>query len=243
MIVVNAYVRSATFNPLTDWTTDPVHGVWASDPLWTPPADGGAVASWRNGGTVAGVNLTQATGSKQPTYRASTAALNNKPTVQGDGTDDRLAATFGASVSQPYYVVWIGSKSKAANVAEALWDAAPAPATGYAVYTHTGASTWRMYVTAGISGGTADTSPHLVVGTVNGVSSAISVDGTSVASGSTGATAVAEGVTLFGDRSGTDYHSGGHIAYWALFTTDPTAQAEWSTFKAWVTSFYGITVA
>ena len=40
-----------SFNPLTGWTTDPVHGVWASDPLWVPPADGGAVASWRNGGS------------------------------------------------------------------------------------------------------------------------------------------------------------------------------------------------
>ncbi len=40
-----------SFNPLTGWTTDPVHGVWASDPLWTPPADGGAVSSWRNGGS------------------------------------------------------------------------------------------------------------------------------------------------------------------------------------------------
>lgn len=42
---------ASSYNPLTDWTTPPVHAVWAADPLWTPPADGGAVSSWRNGGS------------------------------------------------------------------------------------------------------------------------------------------------------------------------------------------------
>ena len=66
---VKSVAAAPSFNPLTSWTTDPVHGVWASDPLWTPPADGGAVSSWRNGGSVGTPNFTQATGTKQPTYR------------------------------------------------------------------------------------------------------------------------------------------------------------------------------
>ena len=40
-----------SFNPLTGWTTDTLHGVWASDPLWVPPADAGAVSMLRNGGS------------------------------------------------------------------------------------------------------------------------------------------------------------------------------------------------
>ncbi len=239
-----ATAAAPSFNPLTGWTTDPVHGVWASDPLWTPPADGGAVSSWRNGGSVGTPNFTQATGTKQPTYRASTAAFNNKPTVQADGTDDSLAATFGAAVSQPFYVVAVAAKSKAANAAEALWDDASVGAgAGYPFFTDTGASTWRLGGFATLAGGTADTNPHLVNTTSNGVSSAFAVDGTTIASGTTGAADPATGVTLLAWKAGGALFSGGHIALWLLFNTNPTALPEWAAFKAWVTSTYGITVA
>ena len=33
------------------------------------------------------------------------------------------------------------------------------------------------------------------------------------------------------------------IAFFLIFTTNPTALPEWAAFKAWVTSTYGITVA
>lgn len=49
--VVNVAAAPSFSNPLTSWTTDPVHAVWASDPLWANPADGGAVSLWRNGGS------------------------------------------------------------------------------------------------------------------------------------------------------------------------------------------------
>ena len=242
MIVVNAWLASS-FNPLTGWTTDPVHGFWASDPLWTPPADGAGVSSWRNGGTGTG-DLAQGSGSLQPLYRASTAAFGNRPTVQGDGTDDYLTTTFGASISSyPWYVVCVFSKSKAANASEAIWDDKGSDPAGYALYTDTGASTWRTGVFAELAGGTADTSPHLAVVTFNDASSSIAIDGTSVASGTVGTVHAANGVTLFAARTFAGYFSGGHIAYWALFTTNPTSQAEWTTFKAWVTNYYGITVA
>jgi hypothetical protein len=60
-------------NILTDWTTDPVHGFWVNDPLWTPPADGDPVSSWRNGGTAGGEATSS--GSSRPTYRAEVASL------------------------------------------------------------------------------------------------------------------------------------------------------------------------
>lgn len=194
---------------------------------------------------MAGVDLAQGTGSARPTYRASTAAFGNRPTVQGDGTDDYLTATFGASISSyPYYVVCVFSKSKAANASEAIWDDVSSSPTGYALFTNTGASTWRTAVTVELTGGTANTNPHLAVVTHNGASSSIAIDGTSVASGTVGnVTDGATGVTLFAARGGATYNSGGHIALWLLFTTDPTGQAEWATFKSWCLSYYGITVA
>lgn len=234
----------ATFNPLTDWTTDPVHGVWASDPLWTPPADGGAVASWRNGGTVAGVNLTQATGSKQPTYRASTAALNNKPTVQGDGTDDFLAADT-ANFAQPVFILMVAAQGRPTTANEALADRYATPGV-QSLYTEFGgvfANQWQSSnAIAAIRGGTSNNSPHLFRMVSNGASSTLHVDETLIGTGNF-ATGDFNGVYLFSATGGTAYFSSGHIAYWAAFNSDPTAQAEWATFKAWVASTYGITVA
>ena len=235
--VVNV-AAAPSFNPLTDWTTDPVHGVWASDPAWTPPADGGAVSSWRNGGTVGG-DLVQATGSKQPTYRAATVAFNSKPTVQGDGTDDLLAVDT-ATYAQTWWVVMIAARGKAVGLNEVLWDNI-AGAASTSVFSQ--GSVWRLSASTQIMGGTPDTNPHLIVGKAAGASSSLTIDGTTVASGNAGTSSIT-GITLFAERSqAAGYFSSGHIAYAALFTTDPTALPEWAAFKAWVLSEYGITVA
>ena len=236
-----AAAATPSFNPLTSWTTDPVHGVWASDPLWTPPADGGAVSSWRNGGSVGG-DLVQATGAKQPTYRASTAAFNNQPTVQGDGIDDYLAVNFAPYYIQPYYIVAAMSKGKAANVAETIFSDHTGGAHEVASYTGTGASTWRMKASTELTGGTADTNPHLLTYTFNGASSSLFVDGTSTITGNAGANPLLA-LELFALANGYGLFSSGHIAFFLIFTTNPTALPEWATFKAWVTSTYGITVA
>lgn len=224
---------SSTFNPLTGWTTDPVHGVWASDPLWVPPADGGAVSSWRNGGSVGG-DLVQATGTKQPTYRASTAAFNNQPTVQGDGTDDFLMATV-AVIAQPVWVVLVAAHGA---VKKTLFDGSSSLQLVY-----DGGSP-RYFLFAGTaldSGDIIDTNPHLHVCTFNGASSGYTLDGVQIASGNAG-TNTTNRFTLLSRNNGSD-SSSGSIAYAAIFDTDPTALPEWATFKAWVASTYGITVA
>ena len=230
-----------SFNPLTGWTTDPLHGVWASDPLWTPPADGGAVSSWRNGGSVGG-DLVQATGSKQPTYDASNPAYNNQPVVTFDGTDDGLYVN-PADVAQPWWSVVIGSIDAATATRAFVGHGTN---SGYRLGTDstTGAQ-WRFVPGTGISGGTTDTSPHLFVAKAAGASGALAVDGTSVATGAVGTNAM----TAWSIGAGNDGTGNlaafldGNVAYAAVFDTDPTALPEWATFTAWVTSTYGITVA
>lgn len=236
MIVVNNYAVGA-FNPLTSWTTDPVHGVWASDPLWVPPADGGAVSSWRNGGSVGG-DLVQATGAAQPTYRASTAAFNNQPTVQGDGTDDFLEATVTAW-SAPLWQVWIGSLSKVGGTGNEV------PFTGPSIGPYINSvrpNDWLAFGSLVISGGTPDNNAHLAVVKSNGASSSLTIDGTSTATGNMGTLYSTTKLMLFIDVARTaGFYSGGHCAYAAVFTTDPTAQPEWATFVAWVEDYYGVT--
>jgi len=229
---------ATTFNPLTSFSTDPVHGVWASDPLWVPPTDGGAVSSWRNGGSVGTPNFTQATGTKQPTYRASTAAYNNKPTVQSDGTDDFLACNFD-DLTQPIWVVLLGNYGSTSGT-RYLCDAHTVQS--HIIYNNSGTKN-AMY--AGVALGTSvdtNTNPNLHVCKFNGASSTYQLNGSLIASGNAGAVGM-DGSTIFARAGGSTTAGDGHIAYYAVFTSDPTALPEWAAIKAWVTSTYGIAVA
>ena len=202
------------------------------------------MSSWRNGGTVGG-NLVQVTGSRQPTYRASTAAYNNKPTVQF-ATDDVLAVDI-ADVAQPFYLLVIGNTAGGTDIERLVGIGGGEADSNGSGFGDNSAGTYSLRAGAPtLTGGSTNASPRLFRGTYNGASSALSVDGAATASGTTG-TGAAEvfvlGAASDATLSAFSYHLNGSIAYAALFTTDPSGQAEWSTFKAWVTSFYGITVA
>lgn len=224
-------------NPFTDWTTDPLHGAWASDPLWTPPADGGAVSSWRNGGSVGTPHFTQGTGAAQPTYDAENASFNNKAVVSFDGTDDRLNCDF-ANLSQPVYGVAVGRwRSGGADELFALRYVSYDTSAGLRKV----AVNYQLGLVTSYSVAGADENPHLFVVTLNNASSSLAVDGAAASTGDIGGsnniTEVDIGSNFTGQYGEVD------IALLLIFTTDPTGQAEWASFKAWVTSFYGITVA
>ena len=236
-----AAAAAPSFNPLTGWTTDPVHAVWASDPLWTPPADGGAVSSWRNGGSVGG-DLVQATGSWQPTYDASLAAYNNQPVVTFDGADDVLVANT-ADLTQPFWLVLVGHTSA---VTTQGFVGVGVVSTNRRFGTNaTAGGKWALALGGEIKGGGLDSNPHLLFAQANGASSLITVDGASVATGDAGTTGITHLSLGAGNANGLTFggYLTGGIALALVFNTDPTAQAEWASFKAWVTSTYGITVA
>lgn len=234
---VKSVAAAPSFNPLTSWTTDPVHGVWASDPLWVPPADGGAVSSWRNGGSVGG-DLVQATGSKQPTYDAVNAAYNNQPTVYFT-TDDVLAVDV-ADIAQPYYIVAIGNDSTSVD-GRLVGVGGAASGNGIG---NVGVFVWMLRAgSPATGGGTPDANPHVLYGEFDGTNR-LFVDGSLVWSvGGTQALAVLSlgagntGVGTYGN------HITGNLALVLVFTTDPTALPEWAAFKAWVLTTYGITIA
>src|SRR5690606_10619334 len=68
-------------------------------------SDGAALATWPDSGPN-GYDLTQATSGNQPLFRAS--AIGGRPAVQFDGTNDRMARTFGTTYSQPNTVFIVG---------------------------------------------------------------------------------------------------------------------------------------
>lgn len=222
---------TSSFDPLTSWTTDPVHGVWASDPLWVPPADGGAVSSWRNGGSVGG-DLVQATGSARPTYDAVNPLYNGKPTVYFNA-DDALGVDV-ADIAQPVYLVVVG-----ACAADGASRRIIGGVTSMGV---TSAGAYLVQAGSNVLAGTATSDPHLWLGKLNGASSSITIDETLVASGNAGASALTFlSVGAYNNGSGAySNFSVGDVALALVFTTDPTALPEWATFVAWVEDYYGV---
>jgi hypothetical protein len=182
-------------------------------------------------------NPVQATGAKQPTYRASVAALNGAPAVQWDATDDLLSVASIATVSQPWYWVFVADATGAASTRRLASN------NGGTSKITRDAGTDDLSVQPGTAAVTAVgtvTGAHLFIGVGNGASSAASIDGVATTGGSGTATWT---LIHLGASSAATESWAGHIAYAALFTTDPTGQAEWAAFKAWCLSFYGVTVA
>jgi hypothetical protein len=136
-------------------------------------ADDAAVASWTDAASA--LAFTQATGAKQPIYKAT--AFNGGPCVRFDGTDDTLAVTSSLLQTTARTVIIVcrsGLADIAAGAAILAWNGT----TGYAgagadermrtVYVDGAAIT----VTAGASAGTqfADVNQRLVLTYLTSVS-------------------------------------------------------------------------
>lgn len=239
---VSSWLNYQAFDPLTaiPWHT----AFWASDPRWANPGDGGSVSTWRDG-TGNGRDATQATGSKQPTYRAATAALGSRPTVQGDGGDILQTASFTA-LNTALSVVVIGAFT-VTTAGQSLIDGPTATSTNRVVIATTTGPVWLAYAGTVLSGGTVDTNGHLFRGyaTDTGAGDALSVDGAATASGNAGTTGIPwDTIALFanGGAGGTGFASA-HLAFAGVYVGDVTAHAQWAAFKQFARSFYVLTVA
>jgi hypothetical protein len=227
-------------NILTDWTTDPVHGFWVNDPLWTPPADGDPVSSWRNGGTAGGEATSS--GSSRPTYRAEVAVSDGAAAIEFSRTGPTyLAQAIGSAINQTYWVVVLASIG--ANIAATRrflgWGNNGARGVGAS-----SANQWQLNTNATLNGGATDSSAHLFVAKLAGASSTLHVDGTLIMTGNTGTLAFQNTMSIGSANDGTTFMNGfsGNMHAIMVFDTDPTAQAEWADFEQYAATL-GITVA
>lgn len=102
--------KRTTFNPLTQVTA--LHAMWANDPAWSRPADGAAVASWRN--QSGGGDPAQATGADQPTMRYAVPELNGRSAVEFDGVSEFLDFDT-TNTAHPWKHIVVGRYIVAAN--------------------------------------------------------------------------------------------------------------------------------
>lgn len=224
-------------NILTGWTTDPIHGVWVDDPLWSPPADGALVSSWRNGGTVGG-DLTSS-GAARPTYRAVAAVSDGQSAIQFAGSH-RIGVNI-TDVPQTHWVVALAAIAGATGTNERIVGTGTNSATGLG---DTAANAWDLSAGTSVASGTSNASAHCFVAKFAGASSTLHIDGAAVASGNAGAASL----LTFNIGSGTNStmasfsnYMTGYVHAVLVFDTDPTAQTEWPLFVAYCATL-GITV-
>lgn len=228
--------RVAVASPfrLVNW----LHAVWAGDPSWVNPGDGNAVASMRN--DTGGGDPAQATGALRPTFRASVAAYNNKPTVEFGGT--QYLDFDIANLGQPYSLVVVGNTAGANALAERIVGVGSNAGNGVG---DSSANAWAATFGTTISGGTCDSNPHLFRGYANGASSALGIDGTTIATGNAGTNTLTRLTLGAGSNAVPAFAANvtGHLAFAGIANGDVTTQTGWAAFKAWVAAHYGLTIA
>lgn len=211
--------------------------VWAGDPAWSNPGNGNPVDSWRNGGSLSGDPAS--TGSNRPTFRASTAAFNNKPTVEFVMANSTYLDFDITNTSQPFSIVVIGSSDVGggqrifvggfANAARGLRTGGDVISANYAQV---------LSSAAGANTG----APMLLRGFGLNTSSVIAKDGTTIATGDAGNLANSRLTLGAGSSAAPAFGSylNGHIAFAALIAGDVMSQANWPLFKEWAKIEYNI---
>lgn len=202
--------------------------------------NGSTVSAWSDasGSGDANRTLTQATGANQPTFNASNAAYNNKPTVTfGAGVNQSLASgTFSASLTQPFTAFVVGN---AKDTTTNYWYfSGTTNRVEILQFTANGAAIFAG--NAFQSSFVQTASPSFMCGIFNGASSSLAVNArTAAVTGNAGASA--EPDLIMGNVQGLGSPLQGPIAEIALYTGVLSA-GNIDKFATYVTATYGIAV-
>lgn len=213
---------------------------WAEDPDWTPPADGAVVSSWRDAGSEA-KNADAA--SAQPTYRASTAAFGNRPTVQFAGSHSLTTANWTTAIGTATAVTWVVVASATATGATQQFISSNTNGSSDHYLGVHSTNQWNMRRGGGGDrGGVTDTNPHLIVGVMAGSSGAgtIEVDGTLVKSIVGSGSSTLPGLCL-GKYPSTNFLTG-HLAFAGVISGSISA-GDRTLIEEWAADTYGLTIA
>lgn len=227
-------------NPLTDPLTLPWKAVyWASDPGWTPPANGATVDSWRDA-SGNGHNAVQATEANKPTYTASHASFNNRPTLSFSGTKWLRTAAFDGLVYQPDTIVIIYKSDSGAtmNIVDGI------DGVNYRQLLRKVGITNRRITSKSPSLNDAvpdNNTPAMVTMQFDNLSSFIEVNGVETARGATGSQSLT-GFTIgaAADNTATQLLVG-QVAFLGVLPGAIT-EAELNLLEAWAASYYGLPV-
>lgn len=232
-----------TFSPYLPKYPAATHACWAADPDWSNPGDGNAVSSWRN--KSGGGDPAQATGANQPIWRAAVSVLGGRSAVQFDGSNDVLDFDI-ANISQPFKLLAVFASTSGAD-GVAGRSLGIGDSLGFGGLLENAANKWGVQV-----GGTAvvaptatvDTNPHVMRATVNGASSQLWLDGTSLATGTVGLDACARFTLGAGSTAAASFASffKGYLAFAAIYASS-VADADLLALERAFGSYHGFVVA
>lgn len=169
--------------------------------------------------------------------------INGQPVVRFDGVDDYLKVS-SVSLAAPLSVVAV---ARARGTVTGPTFVGSENSVGRAIAGDTVTPAWqtRLVNQNNVSaGGTSPSNWNLIRMYDNGSTGGVfAVNETVLASGLTIGAAGITDLVLASQQGGVSGFSDVDIAYVAIFSGDVTQSTLWSTFKTWVTSKYGITIA
>ena len=198
-------------------TTPPVAGYAAwydASQITSPPANGGALANW-NDLSGNGLTLAQATGAKQPVYYSTTTAnlLNGLPTVvfNGTGSSGQGMQTAGNVASANPVSVFLVAKT--ANPGNGGFNQRPLVIPSTIQFNWDTTPTYYMFgPSAAISGGTVNTSWHILTGLLTATTGTMRLDSVQIATGAIGAAVTPNPITLGALAGVTSQYLNGAVA-------------------------------
>ncbi|PYY32340.1 hypothetical protein [Curtobacterium sp. MCBD17_030] len=222
---------------------------WASDPAQAFPATGQPMTNLRDG-SGNGNALAPLGSLGLPKYLSSDASMNGRPALSFDGTQV-LYKALTAGVNWPWSWVAITRATALPTSGYQLFagETAANSGQGAGLTAPTGGNPNAGYVinpNPALTGGTADLNSHLIAAVAASGTSKIQVDGSTVASGSAGTTAVNQIALGAGIIAGTPSLGNGWrgtIGFLGLYLGDVTAQPWWPSFKSWAAGYYGLSVS
>lgn len=227
------------FTPLdaTSYPT-PLHAAWASDPLWAPPADGAATSSIRDSGSARSSDPSS-TGTARPLFRLADTGFNSHSVLEFTAASSQVLDVDVTDIPQPFTVVVVG-KLSSTGISQRFIGLGDDSSGGVG---STSGNLWFMRAGTSLSDGASSTAaPHVFMATFNGASSALSIDGTSVATGAGGSTALSKW-TLGAGSSASLFANflNGKLAFAAVYSGTPLS-THTDLVRA-LGAYYGITVA
>lgn len=199
--------------------------------------NGSKVSAWADSISGGTHNLTQVTGSKQPTFNASDAAYNNQPSVAFDSASFQwlTSATWASSIAAPFSIVVIGNDDGTAAIQQYTDAEVGGSETGI-IYNNSGAYDWYSG-TVRHSAVVASSSPKVIAANF-GTSGSIWVNSNSTNATANSGTNALTGLTL-GNSSSGDNELNGKMVELIVFNRALT-QAEVNGIQAYATTRYGI---
>jgi hypothetical protein len=211
--------------------------------LWLDSArgitlNGSTVSAWTDQ-SGAGNNVSQGTGSQQPTFVAADASFGGRPSLSFASASVQclLDASF-PGVAQPWTMVTAFSSDHSA----AGWSASGNTSTGGGVFvttTSTGLSAGTQVLSAN-----AVTTPQIVAGVANGASSALYINNSQVAAatGNAGSSAITTTFVVAALNAAGAQALNGKVANVLLYSGALTT-AQLKTLFAYLGARYGIAVS